>query len=177
MLIVSFAGLDADKEGHLPNVTDPIVETVIEYVRDSLGFPRVGIAGYCYGGYYSARFLAENRTVRADAAFAVTPSQAAAGVGDTLAEIALVSGPITYAFAEIDNRMPRELVNDIVDTLNNSRATAAPYQSVVYGNSNHGLGLRGETLNLQADNSSNPEEVFAKESAFLQAVRWFDTYL
>lgn len=86
-------------QGHLPNVTDPIVETVIEYVRDSLGFPRVGIAGYCYGGYYSARFLAENRTVRADAAFAVTPSQAVSGVDDTLAEIALVSGPITYAFA------------------------------------------------------------------------------
>lgn len=86
-------------QGHLPNVTDPIVETVIEYVSDSLGFPRVGIAGYCYGGYYSARFLAENRTVRADAAFAVTPSQAASGVDDTLAEIALVSGPITYAFA------------------------------------------------------------------------------
>lgn len=73
--------------------------------------------------------------------------------------------------------MPRDLVNDIVDTLNNSRATDAPYQSVVYGNSNHGFGLRGETLNLQADNSSNPEEVFAKESAFLQSVRWFDTYL
>lgn len=73
--------------------------------------------------------------------------------------------------------MPRELVNDIVDTLNNSRATDAPYQSVVYGNSHHGFGLRGETLNLLADNSSNPEEVFAKESAFLQAVRWFDTYL
>lgn len=86
-------------DGHRPNVTDPIVETVIEHVRGSLGFPRVGIAGYCYGGYYSARFLAENRTVRADAAFAVTPIQAASGVDDTLAEIALVSGPITYAFA------------------------------------------------------------------------------
>ncbi|KAG6354161.1 hypothetical protein INS49_004765 [Diaporthe citri] len=158
-------------------VTDPIVETAIEYARNSLGFPRVGILGYCYSGYYSARFLAENRTVRSDATFAVTPSQAASGVDDTLAEIGMVSGPITYAFAEIDNRMPRDLVNDIVDTLNNSRATAAPYQSVVYGNRNHGFGLRGETLNLQADNSFNPEEVFAKESAFLQSVRWFDTYL
>lgn len=84
---------------------------------------------------------------------------------------------LTVRKSEIDNRMPRDLVNDIVDTLNNSRTTAAPYQSVIYGNSNHGFGLRGETLNLQADNSSNPEEVFAKESAFLQAVRWFDTYL
>lgn len=86
-------------QGHLPNVTDPIVEAAIGHVRDSLGFARVGIAGYCYGGYYSARFLAENRTVRADAAFAVTPSQASSGVADTLAEIAVVSGPITYAFA------------------------------------------------------------------------------
>ena len=73
--------------------------------------------------------------------------------------------------------MPRELVIDIVDTLNTSRSTDAPWQSFVYGNSNHGFGLRGETLNLLADNSSNPEEVFAKEAAFLQAVRWFDTYL
>lgn len=83
----------------LPNEVDPIIETVIEHVRNPLGFSRVGIAGYCYGGYYSARFLAENRTIRADASFAVTPSQAISGIDDTLAEIALVSGPITYAFA------------------------------------------------------------------------------
>lgn len=83
----------------LPDEVDPILETVIEHVRTSLGFQRVGIAGYCFGGYYSARFLAENRTIRADASFAVTPSQAISGVDDTLAEIALVSGPITYACA------------------------------------------------------------------------------
>ncbi|KAI3393316.1 hypothetical protein diail_4449 [Diaporthe ilicicola] len=170
-------GVETWWQGHLPNVTDPIVKASISYVRNSVGVTGVGIAGYCFGGHYSARFLGANRTIRADAAFAVTPSQAASGVDDTPAQIALVNGPITYAFAEVDNRMPRELVNAIVDTLKNSRATDAPYQTVVYGNSNHGFGLRGEILNLQADNSSDPEEVFAKETAFLQALRWFDTYL
>lgn len=116
-------------QGHLPNVTDPIVETAIEYVRHSLGFPRVGIAGYCYGGYYSARFLADNRTIRADAAFAVTPSQAVSGVADTLAEIALVSGPITYAFAGMFmrsrhlDRTAEGCTEAAADLVNNQKST------------------------------------------------------
>lgn len=97
--LTSDPDFDLESWWPLPDVVDPILETVIEYVRNSLGFPRVGIAGYCYGGYYSARFLAENRTIRADASFAVTPSQSSFGVADTLDEIALVSEPITYAFA------------------------------------------------------------------------------
>lgn len=97
--LTSDPDFDLDTWWPLPDVVDSILETVMDYVRISLGYPRVGIAGYCYGGYYSARFLAENRTIRADASFAVTPSQSSFGVTDTLDEIALVSGPITYAFA------------------------------------------------------------------------------
>ena len=113
----------------LPDVVDPIVETVLEYVRNSLGFARVGIAGYCYGGYYSARFLAENRTIRADAAFAVTPSQSSSGVDDTLSEIALVSGPITYAFAGMPvcsrqlSRVNAASAMFMTDILENQRST------------------------------------------------------
>lgn len=121
-------------QGHLPNVTDPIVDAS-DYVRNSLGLSRVGIAGHCFGGYYSARFLGGNRTIRTDAAFAVTPSQASSGIADNLAEIALVTGPITYAFAGMfihSRRLGRaaaECVGKVVDTVQKQRPTTGCRES------------------------------------------------
>jgi dienelactone hydrolase len=44
-----------------------------------------------------------------------------------------------------------------------------PYQISLYGSVSHGFGVRA--------NVSNKREKFAKEEAYLQAVRWFDTWL
>jgi len=46
---------------------------------------------------------------------------------------------------------------------------ALPYQISLYGGVSHGFGVRGDM--------SNKTQKFAKEEAYLQAVRWFDTWL
>jgi dienelactone hydrolase len=43
-----------------------------------------------------------------------------------------------------------------------------PYQLTLYGGTSHGFGVRA--------NISDPEQKFGKESAFLQAVRWFESW-
>lgn len=57
---------------HNVNVTDPIIEKTIEYIRTKLGVKRVAVTGYCFGGRYAFRFLAEGRGV--DVGFAAHPS-------------------------------------------------------------------------------------------------------
>lgn len=44
-----------------------------------------------------------------------------------------------------------------------------PYQFALYSGTSHGFGVRA--------NISDPQQKFGKESAFLQAVRWFDTWV
>lgn len=44
-----------------------------------------------------------------------------------------------------------------------------PYQITLYGGVSHGFAVRA--------NLTSKIEKYAKEEAFLQAVRWFDTYL
>ncbi len=47
--------------------------------------------------------------------------------------------------------------------------TNQTYSLSLYGGTSHGFGVR---VNL-----SDPRQKFGKETAFLQAVRWFDTWL
>ena len=46
--------------------------------------------------------------------------------------------------------------------------TTLPYQVALYGGTSHGFGVRA--------NVSDPQQRFGKESAFFQAVRWFDAW-
>lgn len=46
--------------------------------------------------------------------------------------------------------------------------TNQPYQVSLYGGTSHGFGVRG--------NVSDPEQKFGKETAFFQAVRWFNVW-
>lgn len=46
--------------------------------------------------------------------------------------------------------------------------TTTPYQVSLYSGVSHGFGVR--------INASDPIQVFAKETAFLQAVRWFTSF-
>ena len=38
---------------HPTNKVDPIIETIIDYVRQELGYTRIGAAGYCFGAKVS----------------------------------------------------------------------------------------------------------------------------
>jgi hypothetical protein len=46
--------------------------------------------------------------------------------------------------------------------------TTQPYQVSLYGGTEHGFGVRA--------NISDPKQRFAKETAFYQAVRWFNAW-
>lgn len=47
--------------------------------------------------------------------------------------------------------------------------TGKAFQLSLYGGTSHGFGVRA--------NISDPEQKFGKESAFFQAIRWFDAWL
>lgn len=47
--------------------------------------------------------------------------------------------------------------------------TTQPYQVSLYSGTQHGFGVRA--------NVSDPEQKFGKESAFFQAVRWFEAWV
>lgn len=42
---------------HGPEVVDPIVQEVIDYIHNTLGIKKIAAVGYCFGGKYVARFL------------------------------------------------------------------------------------------------------------------------
>jgi dienelactone hydrolase len=48
------------------------------------------------------------------------------------------------------------------------QATGEPYSVALYGGTQHGFGVRADV--------SDPKQKFAKEEAFFQAVRFFDSW-
>lgn len=121
------------------------------------------MAGYCFGGRYSFRFADAARAVRADVAFAAHPSAWVDG------EVAALGFPTAVAAADGDTLLPAPLRDELEALLLNN-SNAITYQVALYSGVNvmHGFGVRA--------NVSDPVQKFAKESAFLQAVRWFENF-
>ena len=81
-------------------------------------------------------------------------------------ELEAVTGPLAIAAAEIDDIFPQKLRHESENTL---KALGVPYQINLYSGVVHGFGVR-----------CNPKvkaEKFAKESAFFQALQWFEEHL
>lgn len=168
---------------HGPNVTDPIIANSIKYLREELGVSKVAVTGYCFGGRYSFRVLAEGKG--ADVGFAAHPSLltdeeitaitgpasvAAAGTSSISAPLrpsgALVGFFVTDISAvETDNLMTPARRAEVEALLSE---TGQPFSLAVYGGTSHGFGVRA--------NISDPRQKFGKEEAFFQAVRFFDTW-
>ncbi|KAL6412939.1 dienelactone hydrolase [Ilyonectria robusta] len=142
---------------HNVNVTDPIIEKTIEYIRTKLGVKRVAVTGYCFGGRYAFRFLAEGRGV--DVGFAAHPSL----LQDD--EVLAIKGPASVAAAEVDSLLEPARRLEIEGLLSQA---AQPFQVNLYSGTTHGFGVRA--------NVSDPEQKFGKEEAFWQAVRWFNAW-
>ncbi|KAK0630898.1 dienelactone hydrolase [Bombardia bombarda] len=143
---------------HGPEVTDAPIAATILYLRNVLGIKRIGVTGYCFGGRYSFRFVAEGGG--ADVAFAAHPSL----LDNT--EILAIKAPAAIAAAQTDSMMlpaRRAEIETLLPT------TGQPYQVNLYSGTSHGFGVRV--------NVSVPAQKFGKEGAFLQAVRWFDNFL
>lgn len=137
---------------------DSIVESTIKYIRTELGAKKIGGVGYCLGGKYVPRFLAEGKGL--DAGFIAHPSNLESS------EIEAIVHPITIAAGELDaafNSTGRHNAESILQRKN------ATYQLNLYSGAPHGFGVRVDL--------SVPRQKFAKESAFFQAVRWFDAWL
>ncbi|KAK4149539.1 dienelactone hydrolase family-domain-containing protein [Chaetomidium leptoderma] len=141
---------------HGPSATDPILATAVAYLRTT-GVDKIATTGYCYGGRYAFRMLAAGKGV--DAGFAAHPSL----LEDS--EIMAITRPISVAAAETDAMLLPERRPQMEAMLAD---TTQPYQFNLYGGTSHGFGVRG--------NVSDPRQKFGKETAFYQAVRWFDAW-
>ncbi|KAJ3536780.1 hypothetical protein NM208_g6576 [Fusarium decemcellulare] len=109
--------------------------------------------------YMHMPFVSSVKVGGADIGFAAHPSF----LQDD--EVLDISGPASIAAAEIDTLFEPARRFEVEGMLNQ---TAQPYQIALYSGTFHGFGTRA--------NISNPEQKFAKEEAFFQAVRWFKAW-
>lgn len=164
---------------HLPDITDPLIEKTIKAMRGELGVKKIGAVGYCFGGRYSVRFLRKGGGV--DAGFAAHPTLVQSE------EIESAEAPLSFAFAgeltislrmdgwilllifgtaEMDQVMPPEKRHETEAIL---QKKGISYETHLYGGNVHGFAVRCDL--------KDPKQKFAKESAYLQAIRWFDQWL
>ncbi|CAI4219269.1 unnamed protein product [Parascedosporium putredinis] len=144
-------------QANTPEIVDARIEQAITYLREELGATRIGVTGYCFGGRFAFRFGAEGRG--ADAVFAAHPSN------PEDYEITNLTVAASIAYSESDNSLTPERRAELEVLL---READIPYQFTLYSGTNHGFAVRA--------NLTSPEEKFGKESAFLQAVRWFEQW-
>ncbi|RTE68090.1 hypothetical protein BHE90_017533 [Fusarium euwallaceae] len=142
---------------HTPENTDPIIEKTINYVHNQLRISKVALTGYCFGGRYAFRFLAEGRG--GDVGFAAHPSY----LQDS--EILAITGPASVAAAEVDNLLNATRRSELEALLGD---TPQPFQVNLYSGTSHGFGTRA--------NVSDPQQRYGKEEAFWQAVHWFNNW-
>ncbi|KAK3504397.1 dienelactone hydrolase family-domain-containing protein [Neurospora crassa] len=147
---------------HSPSATDPIIASTISFLRSCLNVTRIGAAGYCFGGRYAFRFLDDSLppNERVDVAFVATPSL----LEDD--EVLEISGPVSVAFADNDALVSAARRAEIEALL---LETEQEYMDSLYSGTVHGFASSADV--------SDRELRFAKESAFLQAVRWFEEFL
>ena len=81
------------------------------------------------------------------------------------AELAAITGPFSISAAETDEIFTREKRHKSEEIL---IKTKQPYQINLFSGTTHGFSVRGGEERLVK---------FAKERAFLQAVKWFDEFL
>jgi len=142
---------------HSPEVTDPIIAATIQYMRKTLKVDKIAITGYCFGGRYSFRFLADGKG--GDVGFAAHPSL----LED--AEVEAITKPVSVAAAQNDDLLPAPARHALEDLM---MSTGQETTFATYGGTQHGFGVRADV--------SDPKQKFAKEEAFIQAVRFFQNW-
>lgn len=161
---------------HPQSQVEEIIESTISAVRADFNTSRLGAVvidishlvlydtltskpqGYCFGGKYVAIFLAPGRGL--DAGFTAHPSAV------TSAEWTDVDGPISIAFGDLDGSNTPDNRTNIESIFFEGNKT---YQTSLYANAEHGFAVR--------TNLTDKKKAFAQESAYFQAVRWFDAWL
>ncbi|KAJ5898776.1 Protein AIM2 [Penicillium taxi] len=150
------ADLGAWLPNHQPANIDPIVESIVKYVR-SLGVKKIGAVGYCFGAKYVIRHL---KSGKIDVGYSAHPSFV------THEELGAIEGPLSISAAETDSIFTTQLRHESEETL---IKVGKPWQINLFSAVTHGFAVRGD-LNV-------PIQKWAKEQAFCQAVAWFRQYL
>ncbi|KAJ5105717.1 hypothetical protein NUU61_003064 [Penicillium alfredii] len=146
-------------KNHLPPQTEPIIDAVLQEMRQNLGCKRIGGVGYCFGGKYVCRYLKSGEK-KLDVGFMAHPTMLEAE------ELGSIQGPLSIAAAVRDfvfTTAKRHESEEILDKLD------IPYQINMFSDVEHGFSVRCDM--------SKPRQKFAKEQAFSQAVAWFNQYL
>lgn len=143
---------------HPGSEIDRITNVTIQYMRETFGVKKIGGLGYCFGGKYVPHWLTAEGGM--DAGFIAHPSSL------TEEEIGKVRGPISVAAGTLDTGFNATAKFRLEAIFNQNNVT---YQSNVYSGAPHGFAVRV--------NASVPQQAYAKQASFVQAVTWFDAWL
>jgi dienelactone hydrolase len=147
------------KKAHEPPVIDPLLETVVQYIRRTYGEEvKIWGVGYCFGGRYIMRLMGSGVI---DVGVVNHPSFY------TLDEVGQLGGKrLAIYAAETDDIHTPEIRRATEDVLTSVEAT---WMSTVFSGTHHGFSVRGD-LNIKMVR-------LAKERAFKGAVEWFRDWL
>ncbi|KAK1991424.1 dienelactone hydrolase [Colletotrichum falcatum] len=145
---------------HGPEVTDPKVTKAVAFMREQLGIQKIASTGYCFGGRYAFRVLGTPDNKGVQVGFAAHPTL----LGDD--EIKSIRGPASLAIAEGDTGMNATRRAEIEAAMG---TTGLPFTMMLYGKTPHGFATRPDL--------GDPVQKAAKEDAFVQAVRFYETWL
>lgn len=177
----NMAGFDMNvwRGRHPANSSQAIIDATLKYARDTLKVKKFGVVGYCWGGPFVVRQLAAGKGV--DAGFMAHPGEF------TNEEANAVAAPLSLAaagqlcqgeyflvkqlliskhYTESDFSLSSSRRHEVEDLFLKKKAT---YQVNLYSGVTHGFAV---SVDL-----NDRKQVFAKESAFNQALRWFYEYL
>ncbi|KAJ5650974.1 dienelactone hydrolase [Penicillium longicatenatum] len=143
---------------HSPPNVDPIVDSCLTVLRGTFGCKTIGAVGYCFGAKYVVRFL--QPSIKVDVGFMAHPTNV------TEEELAAIKGPLGIAAAETDRLFSPEKCHKSELII---QQTGLPYQINLYSGVDHGFAVRGDL--------SKRVGKYAKETAFLQAVLWFNEHM
>ncbi|PGH13602.1 hypothetical protein AJ79_03595 [Helicocarpus griseus UAMH5409] len=138
---------------HGPETVDPIIQSTIDYLRNTVCIQKIAAVGYCFGGKYVARFLMDGKI---DSGYTAHPSFI------TEEELAAIQKPLSIVAAEDDTIFPREKRIESESIL---VKTKQRFQINLISGVQHGFAVRADL--------SAPGSRFAMEAAFVQAVMWF----
>jgi dienelactone hydrolase len=145
--------------GHLPPRIDPVIDAALVEMRTKLGCKRIGGVGYCFGAKYVIRHLQPDQG-KIDVGYCAHPSFVEAQ------ELQTIKGPLAISAAETDSIFKEEKRHESENIL---KKTGFPYQINLYSGVSHGFAVRGDVQNSVIK--------YAKESAFIQALQWFEEHM
>lgn len=142
--------------GHVPEITKPIVTSVIDAIHSELKPKYVVATGYCFGAKYAVQLLGEKKIQAAGVAH---PSFV------SIDEVKAIKGPLFIAGAETDTIYTEDLRRQTEDTLREIKAT---FRTTFNSGVVHGFAVRADLNDTVAKK--------AKERAFCDMVDWFEQF-